>query len=57
MNGDFSADKLRQLLGDYRSDGSESDEADCDAGTSRTVANAESDSKIDTSRSSKASHL
>lgn len=59
MNGEFPADKLKQLLGDYRSDGSESDEADSDAGTSKIAASTKNDSKIDTSRSysHKASHL
>lgn len=45
------ADKLSQLLGDYRSDDSESDGADCDDGKNRNNANNKGESKTDTSES------
>lgn len=50
MNRKFLADKLSQLLGDYRSDDSESNDADCDAGKSKNDANNETDAKADTSK-------
>lgn len=50
MNLILLADKLSQLLCDYRSDDSESNDADCDAGKSKNDANNETDSKADTSK-------
>lgn len=47
----YSADKLSQLLGDYRSDDSEEDGADCDDGKNRNAANNKGESKTDTSKS------
>lgn len=50
MNRNFLADKLSQLLGDYRSDDSESNDTDGDAEKNRNDANSKIESKADTSK-------